>query len=106
MLHVKRDDEVLVLSGRDRGKRGKVLRVSPSTGRAVVEGVNFLKRHTRPNPQQNIQGGVVEREAPIRISNLMVVCRECQKPARVGYSTLADGKKVRTCKRCGGTVDK
>ena len=106
MLHVKRDDEVMVLSGKDRGKRGKVLRVSRANGRAVVEGVNFLKRHTRPNPQKNVQGGVVEREAPLPLSNLMVVCRECQKPSRVGYSTLSDGKKVRVCRRCGGTLDK
>lgn len=106
MLHVKKEDQVLVTIGRDRGKTGKVLRVFPDTNKAIVESVNFIKRHTRPNPQRNIKGGVVEREAPIHLSNLQVICRECGKPARVGYSILSDGKKVRVCRKCGGTIDK
>lgn len=106
MLHIKKDDEVLILGGRDRGKTGKVLRLFPSKNRAVVENINMVKRHTRPNPQRNIKGGIVERESPIHLSNLMVVCRECGKPTRVGYSSLLDGKKVRVCKKCGGTIDK
>lgn len=106
MLHIKRDDQVKILAGKDRGKTGRVLRVLPSKDRAIVENINTLKRHTRPNPQRNIKGGVVEREAPIHVSNLMVVCGECGKPTRVGYSVLRDGKKVRICKRCDGTIDK
>ena len=106
MLHIKKDDEVLILAGRDRGKRGKVLRLSSGGDRAVVESINMLRRHTRPNPQKNIKGGIVEKESPIRLSNLMVVCRECGKPTRVGYSLLSDGQKMRICKKCGGTIDK
>lgn len=106
MLHIKKNDEVFVLSGRDRGKRGKVLRVFPARKRAVVENINVIKKHTRPNPQQNIKGGIVEREAPIHLSNLAVVCVECDRPVRVGVSELSDGKKVRVCKQCGGTLDK
>ncbi|MDA2925508.1 50S ribosomal protein L24 [Acidobacteria bacterium AH-259-G07] len=106
MRHIKKDDEVLILGGRDRGKKGKVLRLFPSKSRAVVENINMIKRHTRPNPQRNIKGGIVERESPVHLSNLMVVCRECGKPTRVSYSSLSDGKKVRVCKRCGGTIDK
>ena len=80
MLHVKKDDEVLVLAGKDRGKSGRVLRVFPTKKRAVVENINMLRKHTRPNPQKNIKGGVVERESPIHLANLMVICRECGKP--------------------------
>ncbi|MEE8348010.1 MAG: 50S ribosomal protein L24 [Acidobacteriota bacterium] len=106
MLHIKREDEVLILAGRDRGKKGKVLRMVGGGKRAVVENINMFKRHTRPNPQKNIQGGVVEREASVQLSNLMVICRECSKPTRVSYTRLSDGKKVRECKKCGGTLDK
>ncbi len=106
MLHIKRDDEVLILAGKDRGKRGKVLRLSSGGERAVVENINMLRRHTRPNPQRNIKGGIVERESPLRLSNLMVICRECGKPTRVGYKLLSDGQKVRICKKCEGTIDK
>lgn len=106
MLHVKKNDQVRVLVGKDRGRTGRVLRVFPGKSRAIVENVNTIRRHTRPNPQRNIQGGIVEREAPIHLSNLQVVCPECGRPSRVGYQNLADGRKVRVCKRCGGTVDR
>lgn len=105
-LHVRKNDQVEVLTGRDRGKRGKVLRVIPDRGRAVVERVNMIKRHTRPNPQQNIKGGVVEREGSLDLSNLMVVCPECDKKTRVRHKVLADGRKVRTCAACEGVIDK
>lgn len=104
MLHIRRNDEVVVRSGKDRGARGKVLRVFPATNRAVVENVNFIKRHTRPNPQKNIQGGVIQREAPIHISNLTLICPECSQPSRVGFSTLSDGTKVRVCRKCKATI--
>ncbi len=94
------------MAGKDQGKTGKVLRIFPAKNRAIVENINFLRRHTRPNPQKNIKGGIVEREAPIHLSNLKVICRECNKPTRIGFSVLADGSKVRACKKCGGTIDR
>ncbi len=106
MLHVKKEDQVVVLGGKDRGKKGRVLRVLPTRNRAIVEGVNMIRKHTRPNPQKNIQGGILEREGSIHLSNLKVVCRECGEPSRVGFSRLADGKKVRVCKKCDGSIDK
>jgi large subunit ribosomal protein L24 len=106
MLHVKKDDQVKVLSGRDAGKTGRVLRVFPARSRALVENINTVKRHTRPNPQRNIQGGIVERESPISLAKLQVICPECTKAARIGFQILSDGKKVRVCKACGATVDK
>ena len=106
MLHVKKNDQVKVLAGRDRGKTGRVLRVLPRQRRAIVENINVVRRHTRPNPQKNVQGGIVEREAPMDISKLQVICGECNKPSRVGFDVLSDGKKVRQCKRCGGTIDR
>jgi len=97
--HVRKGDTVLVRAGKDRGKRAKVLRVIPSKGTAVVERVNLLKRHTRPNPQKNIQGGILEREAPIRLSNLQVICPSCNQPTRTGSHRTAEGAK-RFCKKC------
>ena len=105
-LSIRKNDQVEVISGRDRGKRGKVLRVIPTRARAIVERVSMMKRHTRPNPQQNIKGGVVEREASIDLSNLMVVCPECDKKTRTRKKTLTDGRKVRTCAACEGVIDK
>ena len=105
-LHVRKNDQVEILSGRDRGKRGKVLRMIPDQRRAIVERVNMLKRHTRPNPQKNIKGGVVEREGSLDLSNLMVVCPECDKKTRVRHKVLTDGRKVRTCTACEGVIDK
>jgi large subunit ribosomal protein L24 len=104
-VHVKKNDQVLVIAGKDRGARGRVLRVLPGTRRAIVERVNMIKRHTRPNPQRGIQGGIVEREAPIEVSNLMVICTECGKPSRLGRKELTDGRKVRVCKACDATLE-
>ena len=102
-LHVKKNDEVLVLTGKNRGARGRILRVLPGNDRAIVEQVNMIKRHTRPNPQAGIQGGILEREGPVHLSNLKVICPECKKPARVGRKRLEDGRGVRVCKNCGAT---
>ena len=104
-LHVKKNDQVFVLTGKDRGKTGKVLKVLPDTGRAIVEGLNFLQKHTRPNPQKNIKGGILPKEASINVSNLMVVCKRCNKHARVGISRMQDGRKVRVCKNCNELLD-
>ncbi|MDX1501418.1 MAG: 50S ribosomal protein L24 [Thermoanaerobaculia bacterium] len=100
-LKIRRNDEVLVTHGRDRGARGKVLKVFPADGTVIVERVNMVKRHTRPNPNKQVQGGIVEREAPIRAANLKVICPECGKPSRLGRKRLEDGGGARTCKTCG-----
>lgn len=105
-LHVKKEDQVFVLSGKDRGKSGRVLRVFPAKQHVIVENVNFVKRHTRPNPQKNIKGGVVEKEGPLQISNVQVICRSCNQRTRVAYERLQDGRKVRICKKCKGSIDK
>jgi len=102
---IKKNDQVLVLTGREKGKRGKVLKVFPNEGTAIVENINFVKRHTRPNPQKNIKGGIVEREAPMRISNLKSICKECQQPTRYGVKELEKGNKARVCKKCDAVQD-
>ncbi len=104
--HVRKDDTVLVLSGKQAQSRGRVLRVYPKTERAVVEGVNFIKKHTKPNPGRNIKGGIVEREASVHISNLMVVCPECSKPTRVAHKVFDDGDRLRVCRKCQGILDR
>ncbi len=105
-LRIRRNDEVLVTTGKDRGKRGRVLKVLGDRGRVVVEGVNFIKRHTKPNPGRNIKGGVVTREASIHVSNVQVICPECGARTRIGHKDLADGRKVRICRKCQGVIDK
>ncbi len=97
--HVRKGDTVLVLTGKDRGKQAKVLRVMPDKGAAIVERVNLLKKHTRPNPQKNIQGGILEREAPVKLSNLQVVCPSCNEPTRTGSHRTTERAK-RFCKKC------
>jgi large subunit ribosomal protein L24 len=103
--HVKKGDTVKVLSGKDRGKQGKVLRVHSSKGTAIVERVNFHKKHTRPNPQKNQQGGILEREAPIRLSNLQVICPSCNEASRVGSHRTDDGI-TRFCRKCEADLSK
>jgi large subunit ribosomal protein L24 len=103
---IRKNDNVIVITGRDRGKRGRVLRVLPAKGRVVVEGVNFIKRHTKANPQKNIQGGIVEREAALHASNVQIVCPDCGAPTRIGSRRLDDGRRVRFCRKCKGVVDK
>nr|AKQ02054.1 50S ribosomal protein L24, large subunit ribosomal protein L24 [uncultured Acidobacteria bacterium Rifle_16ft_4_minimus_33611]AKQ03774.1 50S ribosomal protein L24, large subunit ribosomal protein L24 [uncultured Acidobacteria bacterium Rifle_16ft_4_minimus_38548] len=105
-LRLRKNDQVVVIAGRDRGKRGKVLRIFPERNRAIVERISMIKRHTRPNPSQNIKGGLVEREGSIEVSNLMVVCGECDRPTRPRRKWLNDGRKVRICHHCEGVIDK
>ena len=105
-LHVKKNDMVKVLNGIDKGKSGKVLKVFPSDEVALVENINFVKKHTRANPQKNIKGGILERESPIKVSKLQVVCPECSEPTRIGGKVLEDGRRVRICKKCEGVVDR
>lgn len=104
-LHVKKDDMVKVIAGKDQGKTGKVLRVFPAKGRVVVESINVVKRHTRPN-QLNPEGGIIEKEAPLSISNVMLVCGSCSQATRTGIRVLEDGSKSRYCKKCNESVDK
>ena len=103
---IRRNDTVIVVTGKDNGKKGRVLKVLPEKNRLIVEGVNLIKRHTRPNPQKNIKGGIVEREASLHASNVQLVCPECNKMTRVGRKILTDGRKVRICRKCEGVVDK
>ncbi len=102
---LRRNDNVVVTTGKDRGKRGRILRVLVAKNRMVVEGVNMIKRHTKPNPQRNIKGGILEREAAVHASNLQLVCPECGKATRVGHRIDGD-RKVRTCRKCDGVVDR
>jgi large subunit ribosomal protein L24 len=104
-VHIKKNDMVYVLTGKDRGKTGKVLKVFLDKNRAVVEGLNNIQKHTRPNPQKNIKGGILPKESPIQISNLMVVCKRCNKHSRVGFNFMQDGRKVRICKNCNELLD-
>lgn len=102
--HIRKDDRVMVIAGREKGKIGKVLRVLPKKDRAVIERVNMIKRHSRPSSSAP-QGGIIEKEGPIQISNLMVVCGKCSDPTRIGKKTLEDGRRVRYCKKCGEMID-
>ena len=116
---IRKNDNVLVITGKDRGKRGRVLKVLPGKAtaagekagkprqiRLIVEGVNLIKRHTKPNPGKNVKGGIVEREASLHASNVQLVCPECGVQTRIGHKTLGDGRKVRICRKCEGVVDK
>ncbi len=104
-VHIKKNDTVYVLTGKDQGKTGKVLKVFLDKGRAVVEGLNYIQKHTRPNPQKNVKGGILPKESPINISNLMVVCKRCNKHTRVGFSIMQGGRKARVCKKCNEPLD-
>lgn len=99
-VHVRKGDTVLVIAGKAAGKKGKVLAVQPDKSRVIVEGINKVKRHSRAT-RNNPQGGIMEQEAPVHSSNVMLVCNKCHKPTRVGKEILGSGKKVRQCKRCG-----
>jgi large subunit ribosomal protein L24 len=107
-LKVKRNDLVQVLRGKDRNRRGRVIRVIPDEGRVVVEGINIVKKHVRPRPGLR-QAGIVEMEAPIHISKVILVCPKCNRPARVGFRFLQEAagkpRKVRYCKKCGEVID-
>ena len=104
MLTLKKNDTVKVIAGRDRGKTGRVLSIDPAKKRLTVEHVMVIKRHTRPNPQKNIKGGIVERESSIHVSNVMLVCPSCG-PTRPKVQEFSDGKRSRACRKCGSTLD-
>jgi large subunit ribosomal protein L24 len=105
MPAIKKNDEVYILRGKDRGKTGRVLIVIPKDRKVVVEGIQMIKRHTRPNPQRNIKGGIVEKEAAIDISNVAIVCKNCKEHTRLANKVLADGRRARACRKCGSTIE-
>lgn len=104
-VKIKKGDHVRVVSGKESGKEGKVLHVLREKHAVLVEKLNLLKHHTRPN-QTNPKGGIIEREGKIDLSNVMIVCGNCNKPTRIGNKVLVNGKKLRSCKRCGEALDK
>lgn len=104
MRRIKREDTVLVTKGKDRGRTGQVNKVIPKKNRLIVSGVNMVKRHMKPRGPQN-PGGIIDREAPIAVSNVALICESCQKPARVGFRMVGDDRKVRFCKRCDANFD-
>ncbi|GAB7387285.1 50S ribosomal protein L24 [Bacillaceae bacterium] len=104
-MHVKTGDMVMVITGKDKGKKGRILRAFPKEARVLVEGVNLVKKHTRPSPA-NPQGGIVTQEAPIHVSNVMLLDPKTGEPTRIGYKVLENGKKVRYAKKSGEIIDK
>ncbi len=105
IVDIRRNDNVRVINGRDKGKEGRVLRVSPASGKVLVEHVMMVKKNVRPNPQKNIKGGIAEQESPIAISNVMLVCTSCKRPVRVAHEKHGD-KHVRVCRHCKTTLEK
>ncbi|MDY6907920.1 MAG: 50S ribosomal protein L24 [Chloroflexota bacterium] len=103
-MNIHKDDTVLVIAGKDKGKKGKVRRALPREDRVVVEGVNVVKRHMRARAMTR-QAGIIEREMPVHVSNVMLVCGKCNHPTRVGSAQLKGGNRVRTCRRCGEVID-
>jgi large subunit ribosomal protein L24 len=103
-MKIRKNDTVLVITGKDKGKKGKVRFAYPKRERVLVEGINFIKRHMRATGQVR-QAGIIEREAPVHVSNVMLLCNKCNHPTRVGFHYLEDGRKVRTCRSCGEVID-
>lgn len=101
---IKKEDKIIVLSGKDKGKIGAVLKVDSGKGRVIVEKINIVKRHAKPSAK-TAKGGIIEKEAPMDISNVMVVCNKCAEPTRIGMRILEDGSKVRVCKKCKEPMD-
>jgi large subunit ribosomal protein L24 len=103
-MKIRKNDTVLVIAGKDRGKKGKVRKALPKKDKVIVEGANMIKRHSRAKGQAR-QAGIIELEAPIDVSNVMLICNKCNKPARVGIRFLSDGRKARICRSCGEVID-
>ncbi|MBI3592472.1 MAG: 50S ribosomal protein L24 [Nitrospirae bacterium] len=103
-MRIKKDDTAVIITGKNKGKKGRILSVSSQKERVIIEGVNIIKRHTKPNKKYT-QGGIIEKEGPIHISNVMLMCPKCSKPTRINNTILDDGKKLRTCKKCKEVID-
>ncbi len=104
-FHIKKNDLVTVISGKEQGKSGRVLKVLPEKEKVIIEKINFIKKHTRPHGQQR-RGGIVEKEAPLHVSNIALLCEKCNKAVRIGHRILEDKKKARFCRKCGEIFDK
>jgi large subunit ribosomal protein L24 len=104
-FHIKKNDLIMVTQGREKGKSGRVLKVLPEKEKALIEKINLIKRHTRPHGQQR-RGGILEKESPLSLSNVMLLCEKCNKPVRIRHRTVEGGKKVRVCYKCGESFDK
>ncbi len=103
--HLRKGDSVRVIAGKEKGKEGKILQVFRDAHKIVVEQLNLIKKHTKPNAK-NQKGGIIDREGALQISNVMILCRKCDKPSRIASKLLPDGKKIRVCRRCGEVLDK
>jgi len=103
-MKIHKDDNVLVITGKNKGKKGKVRFVFPDQNRVLIEGINMIKTHSRAKAQVR-QAGLIEREAPINLANVMIICKSCNKPARIGFKRLEDGRKVRICRNCQEVID-
>ncbi|HSE98855.1 MAG TPA: 50S ribosomal protein L24, partial [Blastocatellia bacterium] len=101
-----KNDRVVVIAGKDKGKKSRIIEVLPRKRKIIVEGVNVVKRHNKANSRRGVQGGILERESPIDVSNVMVICPHCNAATRVGHQVLADGTRSRACKKCGATIEK
>jgi large subunit ribosomal protein L24 len=101
---IRKDDKVIVLAGKERGKIGTILKIDPEKERVIIEKINMVKKHAKPSAQ-TAQGGIIEKEAPLTISNVMIVCNKCTEPTRIGRRLLEDGSKIRFCKKCGEPMD-
>ena len=101
---IRKDDKVIVLAGKERGKIGTILKIDPEKERVIIEKINMVKKHAKPSAQ-TAQGGIIEKEAPLTISNVMIVCNKCTEPTRIGKRLLEDGSKIRFCKKCGEPMD-
>jgi large subunit ribosomal protein L24 len=105
-INVRKNDRVVVITGKDKGKKGRIIEVLPRKRKVIVEGVNVAKRHNKANTRRGVQGGILERESPINVSNVMVICPHCNVATRVGHQVLGDGTRSRACKKCGATIEK
>lgn len=105
-LHVKKSDTVVLISGNEKGKKGRILKVFPKEMRVIVEGMNFVKRHLKKGHPKAQQGGIIQKESPVHISRVMLFCVKCNNPTRISYRILAEGEKVRVCKKCNEIIDK
>jgi large subunit ribosomal protein L24 len=105
-INIRKNDRVVIIAGKDKGKNGRVIEVRPRMRKVLVEGVNMVKRHLKANSRRGIQGGILDREAPIDISNVMVICPHCGKPTRASHQVLNDGNRTRACKKCGAAIEK
>jgi large subunit ribosomal protein L24 len=104
-LHIKKNDLVMVINGKEKGKSGRVLKVFPEKEKLIIEKINFIKKHSRPHGQQR-RGGILEKEAPLHVSNVMLLCEKCNKPVRIGHRIVEGSKKARICRKCGEIFDK